>query len=141
MQLGKLNNKKFFLVLLVFFLIILKFFDTPYNLYSILNWNYNERMEQKYGNCKNESWGFYKTISDKFNLERDNIKIINEEGHVTLENLFNIKKDNSNDTKYFILLNYKSKNNESIFNGKYKFIKNYKIKFRENNCYLMERND
>ena len=104
MQLRKLNIKKFFLVLLVFFLIILKFFDTPYNLYSILNWNYNERMEQKYGNCKNESWGFYKTISDKFNLERDNIKIINEEGHVTLENLFNIKKDNSNDAKYFILV-------------------------------------
>ena len=139
MQLGKLNNKKFFLVLLVFFLIILKFFDTPYNLYSILNWNYNERMEQKYGNCKNESWGFYKTIKNKFNLEGENIKIINDEGHVTLENLFNIKKDNSNETKYFILLNFKSKNNEDILNSKYEFIKNYKVKFRENNCYLMER--
>ena len=141
MQLKKLNNKKYLLILLVFLFIIFKFFDTPYNLYSILNWNYDERMEQKYGYCKNESWGFYKTIKNKFNLEGENIKIINDEGHVTLENLFNIKKDNSNETKYFILLNFKSKNNKGILDSKYEFIKNYKVKFRENNCYLMERND
>tara|TARA_B100001287_G_C22627794_1_gene503466 strand:- start:381 stop:815 length:435 start_codon:yes stop_codon:yes gene_type:complete len=144
MKLKKNYNIKIFFLIFIFSLIILKFFNTPYNFYSILNWNYDDRMEQQYGYCKNESWGFYNLITKKFNLKNQNIKIINDEGHVTLENLFNLKKrytlDNYN-TKYLILLNFQSKNNEDIFQSKYDFIKKYKIKYRYNNCYLLELND
>ena len=144
MKLKKNYNIKIFFYIFIFSLIILKFFNTPYNFYSILNWNYDDRMEQQYGYCKNESWGFYNLITKKFNLKNQNIKIINDEGHVTLENLFNLKKryalDNY-DTKYLILLNFQSKNNEDIFQSKYDFIKKYKIKYRYNNCYLLELND
>ena len=144
MKLKKNYNIKIFFLIFIFSLIVLKFFNTPYNFYSILNWNYDDRMEQQYGYCKNESWGFYNLITKKFNLKNQNIKIINDEGHVTLENLFDLKKryalDNNN-TKYLILLNFQSKNNENIFQSKYDFIKKYKIKYRYNNCYLLELND
>ena len=68
MNLKTSKKIKFLFLILIFLLIVLKFFNTPYNLYSILNWNYNDRMEQQYGYCKNESWGFYNLITKKFNL-------------------------------------------------------------------------
>ena len=45
-------------------------------------------MEQNYGFCKNESWGFYNHVIKKFDLSGQEIDTINDEGHVTLENLF-----------------------------------------------------
>ena len=144
MKLKTSKKIKFLFLILIFLLIVLKFFNTPYNLYSILNWNYNDRMEQQYGYCKNESWGFYNLITKKFNLKNQNIKIINDEGYVALENLFDLKKRytfDTADTKYLILLNFKSENNEDIFQSKYDFMKKYKIKYRYNNCYLLELND
>ena len=142
MKLKKNKNLINFFILSLIIIIILKFFNAPYNLYSILNWNYENRMEQAYGNCKNESWGFYNTVNKKFNLKNEDIKIINDDGFVTIEFLFGLKKNNFIETKYFILLNYNSENDDDIFNSKkYKFIKNYKVKYRYNNCYLMELND
>lgn len=125
----------------IIILIILKFFNTPYNLYSILNWSYEERMEQNYGFCKNESWGFYNFVINRFDLGGQEINTINDEGNVTLENLFNIRKNKNNNSEYLILTNYQSENDEGIFNGKYDFLKNYKIIFRKNNCYLLKSND
>ena len=125
------------LVLILVF-IIFKFFNTPYNFYSILNWNYEKRMEQSYGFCKNESWGFYKLIIEKFNLEEKEINIINDENYITLEHLFNIKKSKKTNSDYLILLNYQSENDSGIFNSKYNFIKKYKILYQKNNCYLLK---
>ena len=134
----ELRNIGLFLVII---LIIFKFFNTPYNLYSVLNWNYEKRMEQNYGFCNNESWGFYNLVINKFNLDGNEIFIFNDEGYRTLENFFNIKKASKNDANYLIILNYQSQDNENIFNGKYDFIKNYEILFRKNNCYLLGLND
>jgi len=139
------KNKRIKLKQLIFlFLVtlsILKFFNTPYNFYSLLNWNYNDRMEQVYGYCKNESWGFYNTVNNKFDFKDKNLRIFNDEGYVTLENLFNLKRTSKNNAQYLMILNFQSKNNEDIFNWKHNFIKNYNIKFRYNNCYLLELND
>ena len=65
--------------IILFTLIILKFFNAPYNFYSILNWNYEDRMEQEYGYCKNESWGFYNYINKNYDLKNSEIKILNDE--------------------------------------------------------------
>ena len=135
------NKIKIIFFFIIVSLIVLKFFNTPYNFYSLLNWNYEKRMEQNYGFCKNESWGFYNYVIQKFNLSGKEISIINDEGHVTLENLFDIKKSNNNKSNYFILTNYQSENNNNISNGKYGFLKNYKIIYRKNNCYLLKSND
>lgn len=141
MQFIKKKELKNIGLTLIIILIILKFFNTPYNLYSILNWNYEKRMEQNYGFCNNESWGFYNLVINKFNLVDNEIFILNDENHVTLENFFNIKKSNKSNTKYIIILNHQSQNNEDDLNEKYNFIKNYKILFRKNNCYLLGLND
>ena len=140
-KLMKAKEIKYIGVMIIIILIIFKFFNTPYNFYSILNWNYEKRMEQNYGFCKNESWGFYNHVIKKFDLSGQEINTINDEGHVTLENLFDIKKSKDNKSNYLILTNYQSENNNDIFNSQYEFLKNYKILYRKNNCYLLKSND
>ena len=135
------NKIKIIFFFIIVSLIVLKFFNTPYNFYSLLNWNYEKRMEQNYGFCENESWGFYNFVINRFDLGGQEINTINDEGNVTLENLFNIRKNKNNNSEYLILTNYQSENDEGIFNGKYDFLKNYKIIFRKNNCYLLKSND
>ena len=134
------NLKKYFF-LIIMTLIILKLFNTSYNFYSILNWNYKERLKQNYGVCGNESWGFYDIITNKFNLSNSDITIINDEGHITLENLFNLEKNNNTNNVHIILLNYQSENNQSIFNKRYSYLNNYQIIYRLNNFYLLKKND
>ena len=142
-MLKKNKNILIFFLYTFFIFTIFKFFNTPYNFYSLLNWNYEKRMEQNYGFCKNESWGFYNFINKEFNLKDQKIRIVHDEDNVTLENLFGFKKEwnNSIKTKFFIILNYKNENDQDIFQSNYNFIKNYRIKYRFNNCYLMELND
>ena len=129
----------FFLIIIT--LTVLTFFKTPYNLYSVLVWDYEQRMEQNYGFCKNESWGFYNYVLKKFNLKKEEINIINDEKYTTPERLFNQIKSNSKSANFFMLLNFQSFNEQNIFNGKYDYLNNYKIKYRFNNCYLFELND
>ena len=137
----KIKELKYLIPIILFTLIILKFFNAPYNFYSILNWNYEDRMEQEYGYCKNESWGFYNYINKNYDLKNSDVKILNDEGFVTLEHLFNLKKNNSYKTKYVIILNFKSENDQNIFQSKHGFLKDYKLKYRFNNCYLLELNE
>ena len=141
MKFIKIRELKYLIPIILITLVILKFFNSPYNFYSILNWNYEDRMEQEYGYCKNESWGFYNYINRNYDLKNSEIKILNNEGFVTLEHLFNLKKNNFNKTKYVIILNFKSENDENIFQSKYSFLKDYKLKYRFNNCYLLELNE
>ena len=141
MKFIKIRELKYLISIFLITLVILKFFNSPYNFYSILNWNYEDRMEQEYGYCKNESWGFYNYINRNYDLKNSEIKILNNEGFVTLEHLFDLKKNNFNKTKYVIILNFKSENDENIFQSKYSFLKDYKLKYRFNNCYLLELNE
>ena len=138
----KIKKNKIYKISLfiIMIFIIFKFFNTPYNIYSLLMSNYEDRMIYEYGHCKNESWGFYNDINKKFNLKNESIKIINDEGFETLENLFNLKKEN-NRPEYLLILYYQSENSENIYNSKYSLINNYKTIYRYNNCYLMRIND
>ena len=141
MKFIKIRELKYLISIILITLVILKFFNSPYNFYSILNWNYEDRMEQEYGYCKNESWGFYNYINRNYDLKNSEIKILNDEDFVTLEHLFDLKKNNFNKTKYVIILNFKSENDENIFQSKYSFLKDYKLKYKFNNCYLLELNE
>ena len=132
------KNFKVSILVIILILVIFKYFNTPYNFYSILNWSYNDRMEQNYGYCENESWGFYNFVLEKFKLENEKITIINKKGNVTLENLFNIKKNNFESSNYLILLNYISENEENINQAKFFETKDFEIIYRYNNCYLIK---
>ena len=135
----KKNYKSLFLI--IFFLIILTFFNTTYNTYSILLSNYEERMIQSYGYCKNESWGFYNHVIKRFNLQNERMKIINHEGKVLIHALFENIKIVDNGFKYLMVLNFQSENKKSIYDLDVNNINNYVIKYRFNNCYLLELND
>jgi len=137
----KLINFKLITILIVAILIITKFFNSPYNLYSILLSNYESRMTQAYGYCNNEGWGFYNYVQKKYNIKNQDVYIINDEGFVTLENLFNLKRVNNFNSKYLIILNYISENNKNIYESNINFISNYKILYQYNNCYLMQLHD
>ena len=126
---------------LFFFLIIVKFFNTSYNSYSILLWDYDMRMTQEYGFCKNESWGFYNYVIKNYNLQNKKINIINDEGFVKIYSLFRDLDITDKNYKYLILLNFQSENKEDIYDLKINNINDFSIKYRFNNCYLLELND
>ena len=126
---------------LFFFLIIVKFFNTSYNSYSILLWDYDMRMTQEYGFCKNESWGFYNHVIEKYDLKNEKINIINDEGFVRIYSLFKDLDLTDKNYKYLMLLNFQSENKEDIYDLEIHNIENFSIKYRFNNCYLLELND
>jgi|TARA_B110000037_G_scaffold218463_1_gene281513 hypothetical protein len=119
----------------------MKFFNAPYNIYSTIKFDYKERMTQTYGFCRNESWGFYNKVIEKFNLKKQKIQIINND-FVLIHNLFNeIDITNEKNPKLLMILNFQSKNDETIYSYKLDNINKYSIKYRFNNCYLLELND
>ena len=129
----KLKN---FIISLVLILFLFQFFKLPYSAYNLLKWDYNSRMTQFYGYCDNESWGFYNYVIKKFELKNKSINIINYEGHVKLDVLFNLNKSIENKSNYYLILNYQSINDETIFDN-FEYLKDYKILYRYNNCYLL----
>lgn len=117
-------------------LFIFQFFKLPFSAYNVLKWDYKNRMTQAYGYCEKESWGFYNYVIKKFELKQKPINIINHQGNITLEYFFNLNKSNKINSDYYLILNYQSKDDETIFES-YKNLKNYKILHRDNNCYLL----
>ena len=140
-MISNFKTTKNFFFFLIFFLVIFKFFNTFYNSYSIFIWDYSNRMTQAYGFCKNESWGFYNHVIEKYKLKNQKINIINDEGYVRLDALFKNIDIVNKDYKYLIILNYQSENSQDIYSSKIKNIENFSIKYRFNNCYLLELND
>ena len=106
---------KNFIITFVLILFLFQFFKLPYSAYNLLKWDYNNRMTQFYGYCDNESWGFYNYVIKKFELKNKSINIINYEGHVTLDVLFNLNRSIDNKSNYYLILNYQSINDETIF--------------------------
>jgi hypothetical protein len=98
-------------------------------------------MTQEYGFCKNESWGFYNYVIKNYNLQNKKIHIINDEGFVKIYSLFKNLDITDKNYKYLILLNFQSENKEDIYNLKINNINDFSIKYRFNNCYLLELND
>jgi|TARA_B100000795_G_scaffold218935_1_gene173141 hypothetical protein len=135
------KNIKILFFFLIFFLIVVKFFNTSYNSYSILLWDYNKRMTQEYGFCKNESWGFYNYVINKYNLQNKKINIINDEGFVKIHSLFKDVEITDKNYRYLMILNFQSNNKEDIYNAKINNIDDFSVKYRFNNCYLLELND
>ena len=136
-----IKNFNNFIFILIFFLITLKFFNFFYNSYSIVLSDYKKRMIQSYGFCQNESWGFYDHVIERFSLQNQKVNIIHHEKNITLENLFSIKKSSEKNEKYLILLNVQSSNNEKVLDLNIDRIKDYKVRYRINNCYLLELYD
>jgi hypothetical protein len=130
------------LLYLVFFIVIMMFFNTFYSTYVVLTSNYDVRMTQTYGYCKNQSWGFYDQVTKKFDLKDQEIRIINNGGHVIIDPLFKeINQSWNKDSRFLMLLNFETEKNKDIYSSKVENIKNYSIKYKFGSCYLLELND
>ena len=130
------------IIYVIFIIAIMKFFNTPYNIYSILKFDYSNRMAQTYGICGNESWGFYDSVIKKFDFRNQEARIINFGGYVIIDSLFkNINQTGNIKSKFLMVLNYQNKIDEDIYDSKIENIKKYYIKYKFENCYLLELND
>ena len=135
-------KQKNFIIFFLLIIFIFQFFKLPYSTYNLLKWDYKNRMAQNYGYCERESWGFYDYVIQRFKLKDKSITVINYEGHVTLEFLFNFENavgehyQTKRKSDYFLITNFESSNNETIFD-KFEELKNYKVLYRYNNCYLL----
>ena len=135
-------KKENFIIFLLLIIFIFQFFKLPYSAYNLLKWDYKNRMIQNYGYCGRESWGFYDYVIQRFKLKDKSITVINYEGHVTLEFLFNFENavgehyQEKKKSDYFLITNFESSNDETIFD-KFEDLKNYKVLYRYNNCYLL----
>ena len=98
-------------------------------------------MTQEYGFCNNESWGFYNYVINEYNLQNKKINIINNEGFVKIYSLFKDFDITHKNYEYLMLLNFKSENEEDIYNLKIHNIEDFSIRYRFNNCYLLKLND
>jgi len=135
-------KQKNFIIFFLLIIFIFQFFKLPYSTYNLLKWDYKNRMTQNYGYCERESWGFYDYVIERFKLKDKSITVINYEGHVTLEFLFNFENavgehyQEKKKSDYFLITNFESSNDETIFD-KFEDLKNYKVLYRYNNCYLL----
>lgn len=135
------KNKNYFLYF-VFFVVILKFFNAPYNSYTILKLQYKERMTTAYGLCNNESWGFYNFIANNYDLNNKTVRIINFAGNVLIHPLFpSIKLSDNKKSQFLVVLNFINTNDQDVFKSKIENISQYYVKYRYGNCYLLELND
>ena len=123
------ENEKFLLglCLLVFLFFINKTFLYSY---TVLQEDYETRMDKFGGYCEKYGYGFVTHISKKIKFKK-NIKIKNYGNYPSIESYFyDIKKDI--DSKYLILINI----TDSQFNKNY-LEKNYSIIEKQENCYLV----
>ena len=126
----KTNKKKislfFFLILILIFSIKFNFF---LNIYVILKNDSEARLVSNYGYCNPLGYGFIKEMNEKYELKYNNIntrnKIIAPDS-----NVFNFSF-NKQKSPYEILINFKSKNLNSIKN-------NFEIIENKEECYLIK---
>lgn len=126
--LNKINF--FFLILGVIYV-----FDGFTNSYIVLNKNYETRFEKNHGFCEKHSFGFVKKVIKKFSLSNLQLNIINYSDYPEPTGYF-YNPYNKKDKIHLILLNPKSSQIISDFLNK-----GYSELYKEQNCYLLKKND
>ena len=87
-----------------------------------------------HGVCEKEGYGFVKDTLNKYNF-RKNIRVINGQNnnYPNIEDIF-YKNNQKFIKEYLILVNFNEKQIST-------YLKNFKIKEKKNNCYLLQLND
>ena len=128
----KIKSNIFYFVILFYTVIFFKFFE---NIYVILLNNYENRLKTTYGICNKEAYGYVnKNITEK--ILEDNFIIINKDKNFpSIRGLFYTFSNRKTEKKYVFLLNEIDE-----FSIKKNFI-DYQIINKEDNCYLLKKND
>lgn len=126
-----MNKKNLYFISFLIFVIFT--FDGFTSTYIVLRQTYDQRMINHVGYCEKQAYGFYKKINEQFNIGV-NFEAKNFLDHPDPSGYFyDYSKKSSNN--YIILLNATGADVDS-----YKS-KNFHIIYRENNCYLLKKND
>lgn len=143
MNLFKIKKKQIFIIIIVLtlFLILVKQIDFFKKFYFTFTRSYESRLISSYEYCGHESIGFLADVKKKFNINYD-LPIINygnaPDSSWYFSNLQNKK------TNKIIFLNYTLTNKNFNYNSKNSYshrLEDYKILYKKNNCYLLEKND
>ena len=114
-----------------------------YNFYYIVKNNYSERMTYHYGYCHHSGYGFIKNIYEKYKLNK-NVTTINYIQKPNSEWFFYKPNVKFYEDKIIILNAYNlspSPDGSIKFYHKGKFVGNFRIVDKYENCYFIERKD
>jgi hypothetical protein len=130
------NIFNFFKKNIVFFFLMLIFahnYRFFFNVYDLINVNYQKRLIRFHGNCGKESFGFIDQMYKKHSIIT-NVKITNYQDFPSSSAFF-FRLENLNNDDYLIVLNknYLELKNEN------KFLLNWKLLDSEDNCYFFKK--
>ena len=143
-----MNKHNKLIILSILLVVFFEFYKLPYNSYLLIKRPYDERMISAYGYCEKEGYGYIKFIIDKFNLDKKNIAVINQNPTPTINTLLEITPNDNADN--IILINfYESVENKIINQAVKKFwfaetlinLSNYNLLHRYGNCFYLKKND
>ena len=120
-----------------YFILILLFITVNFNslekIYLIHQKDYNQRLLSAYGNCDKEGYGFVqKNINDQ--IIKSNFYIENNEDFPSIKGFFYNFKRTIDKNTYVFLINQKG-TIKDVYLNEYEIIK------KEENCYLLKKND
>ena len=120
-----------------YFILILLFVTVNFNslekIYLIHQKDYNQRLLFAYGNCDKEGYGFVqKNINDQ--IIKSNFYIENNEDFPSIKGFFYNFKRTIDKNTYVFLINQKG-TIKDVYLNEYEIIK------KEENCYLLKKND
>ena len=125
-----IKNNFYFLLILLFIAVNFKIFEKIYIMHSK---NYNERLLVAYGYCDKEGYGFVKNNINN-EIINSGYQIKNDGDFPSIKGFFyNFKRDVNKNTYVFLI------NQNSAIEDDY--LKNYEIIKKEENCYLLKKND
>ena len=128
-------NLNFFLI--VFFIFTIHLFDGFKNIYKISKRSYESRMNLTHGYCEKESFGFYKDMVKKYQINQYEVIQQNYEGYPLLRGYF-YEKELRDDKKFVLILNYPDSKLPDVLEVEGVNINLFKLNLLEqkNNCYL-----
>ena len=121
----------------LYFILILLFITVNFNslekIYLIHLKDYSQRLLDAYGYCDKEGYGFVqKNINEE--IIKSNFNIENNEDFPSIKGFFYTFKSSIDKNTYVFLINQKDKIKDV-------YINNYEIIKKEENCYLLKKND
>ncbi len=122
---------------LIFFIFLVHYFEGFENIYKISKRNYESRMQRTHGYCDRESYGFYRDMVRKYEINKYIIIQENFKGYPLLRGFF-YEKDLLTDKKFVLILNYPDSNlPESLkVEGVNISLDELSLLEQKNNCYL-----
>ncbi len=128
---------KFNILVIIFFIFLVHFFDGFKNIYEISKRSYESRMQKTHGYCERESYGFYKNMVEKYEINKYELIQQNYESYPLFRGFF-YEKDLNPNKKFVLILNFPNSDLPNLIKveGTDINLSEFKLLEQKNNCYL-----